>query len=123
MKRIMIFATFLPMVFLVSCRPTEETVTEVENGPFKILIRSQEFHHSAIRNIDICVAQTSSRKFPRQKGQCFLHGFDLDGLSVKWLTESKVQISFRCGRVTSFTNDAIVSPKDALPVEVPCDPA
>ena len=92
-------------------------MTEVENGPFKVLIRSQEFHHSAIRNIDICVAQTSARKFPKDKSQCFLHGFDFSGLSVKWESEREIEISFACGRVTHFTNDAFVYPNGPIPVE------
>jgi hypothetical protein len=40
---------------LIQGKP-EESVGLVENGAFKILIRSQEFGHSGTVNIDICVA-------------------------------------------------------------------
>jgi hypothetical protein len=105
------------MIALVACSPTEETVSAVENGPFKIVVRSQEFHHSAIRNIDICVAQTSSHEFPKAKLQCFLHGFDFSGLTVKWRGPHEIEVSFQCGRVTYFTNDAIVHTKGPIPEE------
>ena len=53
------------MTLLVSCKGTPvESVTEVQNGAFKILVRSQEFHHSGSVNVDICVANTSSHNFP-----------------------------------------------------------
>ncbi len=32
----------------------DETVTEVRNGSYKVLIRSQEFHHSGSINVDVC---------------------------------------------------------------------
>jgi hypothetical protein len=105
------------MMALASCRPTEQTFSAVENGPFKIVVRSQEFHHSAIRNVDICVAETSGRKFPSGKSQCFLHGFDFSGLSVKWLGQREIEVSFQCGRVTHFANDAFVYPKGPVPEE------
>jgi hypothetical protein len=96
----------------------DESVTAVENGPFKALVRSQEFHHSGIINTDICVAETSSREFPKDNGsQCFLHGFDFSDLKVKWLSTRAIAISFRCGRVASFTNSASVHPSGSVPVE------
>ena len=101
---------------LDSRRPTSETVTEVKNSPFKILVRSQEFHHSGSSIVDVCVAETPTRELPKNESQCFLQGYDFDGVSAKWITETNVQISFRCGRVTSFRNEVVVSPKDALPV-------
>jgi hypothetical protein len=100
---------------LASCRgKPEESVTEVKNGAFKILVRSQEFHHSGIRNIDICVAEISSRGFPAKRIQC-LHGFDFSGLSVKWQSQREIEISFDCGRVSTFANYAVVSPDGSLP--------
>jgi hypothetical protein len=90
-------------------------VTEVRNGAFKILVRSQEFHHSGIRNIDICVAEISGRGFPEKRIQCLLHGFDFSGLSVKWQSQREIEISFDCGRVSTFANYAVVSPDGSLP--------
>ena len=117
MQKLTICAVSCLMIALVACSPTEETVSAVENGPFKIVVRSQEFHHSAIRNIDICVAQTSSPEFPKAKLQCFLHGFDFSGLTVKWRGPHEIEVSFQCGRVTYFTNDAIVHTKGPIPEE------
>jgi hypothetical protein len=89
----------------------------VRNGPYKIVVRSQEFHHSGIRNVDICVADATAGRFPGDKGQCFLHGFDFSGLAAKWVAERDADISFTCGRVSQFSNFAIVSDGHALPVE------
>jgi hypothetical protein len=81
----------------------EESVTEVENGSFKILVRSQEFHHSGTLNIDICVAEISSRKFPTDKLQCFLNGYDSYKLSVKWKSQHEIEVAFADG--TSRTSE------------------
>ena len=102
---------------LASCGKPEESMTEVENGRFKIVIRSQEFHHSAIRNVDVCVEETSRHKFPRDNAQCFLHGFDFSGLSVKWQSEREIGVSFRSARITHFANYALVSPDGSASVE------
>jgi len=106
------------MIVLESCGgKTEESVTEFKNGAFKIDVRSQEFHHSAIRNIDVCVAETSSGVFPDSKAQCFFHGFDFSGLTVRWKSQREIEVSFECGRVSSFKNWAIVSPEGSTPVD------
>jgi hypothetical protein len=117
MKKLMIIAVCWLMTILVSCHPTEQTFSSVENGPFKVVVRSQEFHHSAIRNVDVCVTETSSSKFPSSKSQCFLHGFDFTGLSVRWRGQREIEVSFQCGRVTHFANDAVVYPKGPAPEE------
>jgi hypothetical protein len=117
MKRVPVGIALSLAMFLGSCAPTEESVAKVENGPFEILIRSQEFHHSSIHNVDICVASSGGRGFPRHKSQCFLHGFDFSGLSARWLPERDIQISFTAGRVTHFTNSAFVYPNGTVPVE------
>ena len=117
MKMLAICAVFFMALVLGSCwGKSEESVTEVKNGDYKIIIRSQEFHHSAIRNIDICVAQTSSREFPKDKLQCFLHGYDFSGLRVKWYSPRNIEVSFDCGTVTVFRNWAIVSPGQSVPL-------
>jgi hypothetical protein len=106
------------MVILSSCRgKPDETIIEVNNGAFKVLVRSQEFHRSGIRNIDICVANTSSPGFPDNKAQCFLHGFDFDGLTVKWQGPQVIEVSFRSGRISHFTNSAIAYPSGPVPTE------
>jgi hypothetical protein len=97
-------------------RPAEN-ITEIKQGDFKILVRSQEFHNSAIQNIDICVADSLSTAFPKKGSQCFLHGFDFSGLSARWKTDREIEVSFTSARVTHFTNSAIVHPRDSLPVE------
>ena len=119
-----IWLTFFSAMALSSCGKPEETVSEVANGDFKVVIRSQEFHHSGIRNLDICVAETSEHKFPRDKARCFLHGFDFSELSVKWRSQREIEVYFRSGRVARFTNSAFVSPTGSIPVEfhtVLCD--
>ena len=106
------------VIALSSCRgKPDETITEVKNGAFKVLIRSQEFHHSGIRNTDICVTNNSGRGFPDKKVQCFLHGFDFDGLTVKWQGPQIIEVSFRSGRVTHFTNSAFAYPGGPVPTE------
>jgi hypothetical protein len=96
----------------------DERVAEAKNGSFKVLVRSQEFHHSGTVNVDVCVTDSSSRSFPKnERLQCFLHGFDFSGLSVRWLSQREVEIAFHCGRVTTFTNSATVYPTGPVPVE------
>lgn len=108
---------FLSLVMLSCGKPSEENLTEVKNGAYKVEVRSQEFDHSGIRNVDICVADAGSSQFPTDKGQCFLHGFDFSGLAVKWASERNVEISFACGRVSKFSNFAVMSKGRPLPVE------
>ncbi len=118
MKRLRLCTIFCLMIALSSCRgKPDETITEVKNGAFRVLIRSQEFHHSGIRNVDICVANISSLGFPENRIQCFLHGFDFDGLTVKWQGPQVIDVSFRSGRVSHFTNSAIAYPGGPVPTE------
>jgi hypothetical protein len=113
-----VFMLYLLSLVMLSCgRPTEENLTEVKNGAYKVEVRSQEFHHSGIRNVDICVADVGSNQFPTDRGQCFLHGFDFSQLAVKWVSERNVEISFACGRVSRFSNFAVMSKDHPLPVE------
>jgi hypothetical protein len=109
---------FGPEVFerFIKGKP-EESVTELRNGTFKIDVRSQEFRHSGIRNIDICVAEAANSRFPEKQIQCLLHGYDFSGLSVNWKSEREIEIFFDCGRVSSFANSAVVSRIGSLPVE------
>jgi hypothetical protein len=107
----------LALMLFARGKPTE-TISETQNGSFKVLVRSQEFHHSGIINVDVCVADSSDHEFPKnEKGQCFLHGFDFSGLSVKWLSGRDVEVAFDNGRVTTFTNSAFVYPNGPVPVE------
>jgi hypothetical protein len=98
----------LLIAFLIFRGKPEERVIELENGRFKILVRSQEFRHSGSRNLDICVAETSSRSFPKSRMQCFFDGFDFSGLSVAWRSQHDIEVSFRSGYLTHFENTAVV---------------
>jgi len=106
-------------VFLLQgCRKiTEQSVSEVKNGNFKVMIRSQEFNNSGSKNIDICVANTSTYAFPDKRVQCFFNGYDFDGLAVRWQGSQVIEVSFRSGRVTRFTNSAFVYPGGPVPEE------
>jgi hypothetical protein len=118
MQRLTIFILLAFSLAMLSCgKPTEESLSEVKNGAYKIDVRSQGFHHSSIRNVDICVADAASNRFPTDKRQCFLHGFDFSGLAVKWQSERSIEISFACGRVTKFSNFVVMSEGHPLPVE------
>lgn len=107
------------MILLVSCKGTPvESVIEVQNGAFKIVVRSQELHHSGSVNVDICVANTSSHNFPPEsKSQCFLKGYDFSGLSARWLGPRVIEVSFSSGRVAHFTNSAFAYPGGPIPEE------
>lgn len=118
LRRIVICVPFLLAVALSACsKPTEEKITEFNNGRYKVEVRSREFHDSGIRNVDICVTDINSQVFPSDEGQCFLRGFDFSNLSVRWRSERDVEISFDFGRVTSFRNFAVVSKGQTVPQE------
>jgi hypothetical protein len=110
MRRLAIYIVCCLLTFtLESCfGRTDESLAEVKNGDFKIVIRSQEVHNSGLRNIDACVADVSSHGFPGGKAQCFLHGFDFSGLSFRWQSQRDIEVSFNCGNVSLFRNYAIV---------------
>ena len=118
MQRILILVVCCSTILLQSCkRVAEQSFSEVKNGPFKVVIRTQEISHSGDRNVDICLANVSSSGFPDKKVQCFLSGYDFDGLSVKWESRQVVKVSFRSGRVSQFTNSAFVYPGGPVPEE------
>src|SRR6266851_8660589 len=104
MQKSIIYIVFLLTLALTAwSKPTEEKITEFKNTRYKVDVRSREFHDSGIRNVDVCVTDVNNQMFPQDKGQCFLRGFDFSGLSVSWRSEHAIEISFDCGRVTSFT--------------------
>ncbi len=106
------------VVLLQACkRVTEQTLSETVNGAFKIIVRTQDISHSGSRNVDVCVANASSPGFPDKKVQCFLSGYDFDGLSVKWQGPRVIEVSFSSGRVAHFTNSAFVYPGGPVPEE------
>ena len=105
-----VFGCLLFALLIFRGKP-EEHVVELRNGAFKILARSQEFAHSGTHLVEICVAETSSGSFPQSGSQCFFRGFDLSGLSVAWQSERDIEVSFRAGYLTHFTNTASVIPK------------
>jgi len=90
-----------------------QTFKTISNGGFKIVIRSTEPINSGIHNIDICVLPTADTTFPPhyRKAQCFLQGYDLDGLTVQWLAPNYIKISIKDGWVSEFRNSATVSIK------------
>lgn len=65
----------------------------------------------------MCVAQVGDHQFPKNKRQCFLHGFDFTGLSAKWQSQHVIEVSFDCGRIDQFRNSAFVYPKGPIPEE------
>jgi hypothetical protein len=118
MQRKLVFCVCFLLVLLQSCkRVTEERLTEVANGHFKVVVRTQEISYSGSRNVDICVANVSSPGFPNKRSQCFLSGYDFDGLSVKWLGPQVIEVYFQSGRVARFTNSAFVYPGGPVPEE------
>ena len=118
MRRFLSLSICLVSSLGVSCgRTIQESVIEVNNDAFKADVRSQEFGHSGIVNVDICVAESNSTSFPTDRRQCFLHGFDFSDLSVYWLSERDLSISFDCGRVTTFSNFTTLSDRRDVPVE------
>ena len=100
-------AFFVLTILLQGCvGRTDENVSEVRNGAFKISVRSQEVHNSGLRNIDACVADASSEGFSTGKAQCFLHGFDFSGLSISWQSQEEIVVAYDCGTVSFFKNYA-----------------
>ena len=118
MRRIFVLAVCCSIILLQSCkRVSEQTVYEVKNGAFKVVVRTQEMSPSGTQNVDVCVANASSSGFPEKKMQCFLSGYDFDGLSVKWKGTQIIEVSFRSGRVSRFTNSAFAYPGGSVPEE------
>jgi putative transposon-encoded protein len=125
MKKLMVLGVSCFVIVLVAyLLPTvirgtpKETFTETRTGEYKTVVRTQKFHNSGTVNVDICVTKASDGKIQNEKQQCFLHGYDFDSdLSVHWLSPSKIEISYKCGRVTSFRNSALVYPNGPVPQE------
>lgn len=44
-----------------------------------------------------------------------MNGYDFTDLSIKWQGQSVIEIFFRSGRVTHFTNSALVYPGGSVP--------
>jgi hypothetical protein len=94
-----------------------QNLSEFQNGPFKVIVRRQEINHSGEENVDICVTTTSSSGFPTSKYQCFLNGYDFDGLTIGWKGPRVIVVSFSSGRVSHFSNTASVDPGGGTPEE------
>ena len=95
MYRLTLYGLLAATLLLVTCSNPEEHTTEVTRGDFKLMLRSQEYHHSGIRNVDVCVAEASAQKFPSGKTQCFLHGFDFSGLSSDGVRGERLMFAFQ----------------------------
>lgn len=118
MQRVLICFVCCSVILLQSCqRITKQTLSETRDGAFKVVVRTQEVSHSGTQNVDVCVASTTSSGFPNKKVQCFLSGYDFDGLSVKWKGPRVIEVSFTSGRVARFTNSAFVYPGGPVPEE------
>ncbi len=118
MRKILICMLCCQVIFMQGCRKiTEESISNVRNGDYQVLLRSQEMNGSGIRNVDICVAKASDSVFPKDKNQCFFHGFDFSGLSVNWKSQNTIEVSFQCGRVDQFRNSAFVYRQGPVPEE------
>src|SRR5262249_36767269 len=105
MQKLTLYALFVLFPFLQSCLyVTEENISEIKSGSFKVDVRSREFNNSGVKNVDICVAETSNSSFPSGQYQCFFRGFDISGLAVQWKSSSEIEVSMECGRVMSFSN-------------------
>jgi hypothetical protein len=120
-KKIAICVLCCMVIFLQSCRTiTQRSISEIGNGPFKVMVRTQEFNHSGTDIVDICVANSSSHEFPDKPdktSQYFLNGYDFEALSVKWKGPDLIEVSFHSGRVTHFKNTAFAYPGGPVPHE------
>ena len=117
-RRYILLGSICLLALLQGCRgKPEETFTEVPSGDYKIVIRTQEFHHSGSLNAEVCVADKADTKFPKEKLQCFLHGYDFSDLTASWRSPTEVVISYRCGRVTDFRNSSDVYGQGPAPQE------
>lgn len=118
MQRLLTLSLCCSVVLLQACkRTTEQTLSETTNGAFKIIVRTQEISHSGTQNVDVCVANASTSGFPEKKIQCFLRGYDFDGLFVEWQGPRVIEVSFSSGRVSRFTNTAFVYQNGPVPQE------
>jgi hypothetical protein len=87
MKKIMVCVLSCMLIFLQACQTvTRSSLSETENGPFKVMVRTQEYNHSGSDIVDVCVAKISSHEFPDKPdktSQCFLNGYDFGSLSIQ----------------------------------------
>lgn len=119
MQKFVLYPSYGFAMILSACAAKpQEKMTEYRGEGLKIGIRTQEFHNSGIKNIDICAMPLLATSFPKDEGQCFLKGYDFSDLSVEWKSPQQIDISFRCGRVSSFKNFAIVPERDHQSIQV-----
>ena len=107
----------LVALFFTSCsEPSTATLKDIEYGSYKVVVRDLEFMHSGLHNTDICVTDLHDSHLPTTKGfQCFLNGYDFVGLTVEWRSARVIDIHFKCGTVSSFSNFAIISDNRKIP--------
>ncbi len=118
MQRLLTVILCFSVTILQGCRHvTESSISTIRSGNYQLLMRSQEFNHSGIRNVDVCVAEGADNVFPSDKRQCFLHGFDFSGLSARWTGQRNIELSFDCGRVDQFRNSAFIYGHGPAPEE------
>jgi hypothetical protein len=116
MRKLIVFASCCFLLPITACKgKPEETFTDITNGQYKAIIRTQEFHHSGIVNTEVCITHSSDTQFPSSQLQCFLRGYDFSNLSASWKSPTEIVISFRCGRIGRFSNDPILDSDGTLP--------
>jgi hypothetical protein len=119
MQNAMIIVLLTAMLLITGCREiTRSQLQEYDRGSLKLAVRTQEFNNSGVHNVDVCITASSSRAFPDDKGQCLMHGYDISDLSVAWKSDKVIVVSLDCGRITSFSNHAVVPIKGSSPVEI-----
>jgi hypothetical protein len=118
MRKTIIFTLGCLLLPLIACKgKPEETFTATTSGDYKVIIRTQEFHHSGTVNVDVCFADANDASFPTKETQCFLHGYDFSDLTASWKSQTELVMNFRCGRVDSFRNNAFVYGDSPVPQE------
>ena len=83
MRQLIVVASCCFLLLITACKgKPEETFTHINNGQYKAIIRTQEFHHSGTVNTEVCIALSSDTRFPSSQVQCFLRGYDFSDLSA-----------------------------------------
>jgi hypothetical protein len=103
-------ATLGALILQCGCRGApEEHRAYIVRGDLQIGVRTQEWEHSGIVNVQACLMPRGSKVYPKDGSQqCFFAGYDLTQLGVRWNRDDDVTISMACGQVTEFENWALV---------------
>ena len=105
-------------IALSSCGKPHESIADYRGNVADIKMRTREYYNSGIKNVDICVVAKAAVPFPSDKSQCIMSGYDLSGLEIGWKSSTDVVISFKCGRVSTFSNYAVVPDANGKKIQV-----